>query len=138
VRILVTGSRDWTDARTLERALDGAVRGLPADELVILVHGGNPHGADALAHAEGLERGWVIEVHEALWTVYNLAAGAVRNQEMVNTKPDVCVAFIRPCRRAGACKDANGRAKPKPHDSHGTADCIERAKAAGIDVREYR
>lgn len=132
MRILVTGSRNWTDVKAIERALDDAVRD-NKDPIVFLIHGGC-RGADMLTDAIvrlRAEQFWVIEVYEANWKAYGNTAGFIRNQEMVDRKPDVCLAFIKPCQKS-ACS------KPKPHDSHGAADCVERAKAAGVPVKEYR
>lgn len=127
MRILVTGSRDWTDERAVARALDSAAR---PGELIIVVHGG-ARGADLLAEEHARERGWVVEEHQADWAALGNSAGCVRNQEMVDTGPDVCLAFIKPCRKAGC-------GKPKPHDSHGVSDCMKRARAANITTEEYR
>jgi hypothetical protein len=74
--------------------------------------------------------GYVVEVHEANWSVNGKAAGFLRNQEMVDAGANICLAFLMPCKRSG-CR------APRPHDSHGTADCVKRARAAGIHVREY-
>lgn len=129
MRILVTGSRNWFDEWAVAKALDDAVTEPRA--LVIVVHGGCPNGADRLADEYARERGWVIEEHSANWKAYGSTAGFIRNQEMVDTKPNICLAFIKPCQKS-RCK------KPQPHDSHGAADCVERAKAACIAVEEYR
>lgn len=49
-RILVTGSRDWPDTAFVYQALAHAVREVPADRKVTVVHGACPTGADAMAH----------------------------------------------------------------------------------------
>jgi hypothetical protein len=129
MRILVTGSRDWQDWYVVNRAL----LGLPKDRDGLgatVVHGG-ARGADTLAAEAASAFGWRTEVYRADWDRHGSAAGGIRNQLMVNRGADVCLAFVMPCAKAG-CR------YPEPHDSHGTADCIARAKRAGIPVREYR
>lgn len=58
------------------------------------------------------------------------AAGGRRNQAMVDRRPLLALAFILPCTRPG-CR------RPRPHDSHGTADCLRRLNAAHIPVRRF-
>lgn len=118
MRILVTGSRNWTGRITIEMALYEAWRTLGFPQSVTLVHGACPTGADAVADEAGRRNGWEMERHRADWDKYGKAAGPIRNQEMVDAGADICVAFLLP-------------------ESRGTRDCIRRAKAAGIEVREY-
>ena len=129
MRILVTGSRDWSSWAAVERALDDAVSDRET-EITTVVHGGCPDGADHVADVIASRAGYVVEVHEADWRVNGKAAGFIRNQEMVDAGANFCLAFLMPCKKSG-CR------KPQPHDSHGTADCVKRARAAGITVREY-
>jgi SLOG family YspA-like protein len=130
LRILVTGSRDWSNDITVVFALKDAVSGRESESITI-VHGGCPSGADHAAEVIASCWRYVVEVHEANWRANGKAAGPIRNQEMVNAGADLCLAFIMPCKKSG-CR------VPQPHDSHGTADCVKRARAAGIHVREYR
>lgn len=120
-RILVTGSRHLKDSQILSETLDGVLESLkrfrPSDE-VTLVHGG-AQGADALAAMWASERMLDIERHEADWHKHKRAAGPIRNQKMVDSGADICVAFLA-------------------DDSVGTADCIKRAIKAGIPVVEVR
>jgi YspA, cpYpsA-related SLOG family len=104
-RLLVTGSRTWAvacdhdgfgDYVALWEALD-----VRYDPDTVLVHGGCPSGADALA--DRVWRGLAaragypprVEVHRADWRRYGRAAGFRRNQVMVTLGADECVAFIR-------------------------------------------
>ena len=61
LRILVTGSREWTDKAVIERALGDALATYTTIGKPVLVHGAAP-GADTLATVEALrrlmERGW--------------------------------------------------------------------------------
>lgn len=115
-RILVTGSRTWTDVAGLRAVLDHWRRRLPG---AVLVHG-DARGADRLA--AGLWRSWGLptEAHPADWARHGRAAGPLRNQAMVATGARVCLAFIR---RA----------------SSGATGCAHLAEAAGIPAhRTYQ
>lgn len=115
MRILITGSRRWTDRYRIETALRSATAGRNSHEVTV-VHGECPYGgADIIAAAIADRIGYVVEPHPASWKVHGKAAGPIRNQEMVDLGADVCLAF--------------------PHaDSRGTWDCVKRADAAGIPV----
>lgn len=93
LRILVTGSRTWTDEKEIARALfeEWWHAGEPRD--VTLVHG-TARGADVLAAKIAVGQGWKVEPHPADWERYGNRAGYIRNSEMVNSGVDVCVAFI--------------------------------------------
>ena len=115
MRILITGSRRWTDQAIIEAALRRTTAGLKP-RAVTVVHGACPYGgADIIAASIADRLGFVVEPHPAPWTVHGKAAGPMRNQEMVDLGADVCLAF------------------PEP-DSRGTWDCVARADSAGIPV----
>jgi YspA, cpYpsA-related SLOG family len=124
-RILVTGSRDWEDNRTIWQALASTVlANTQIDAPVIVVHGACPRGADAHAaawarrtQADG-RRPVAEERHPADWEQYDKAAGFRRNAEMVALGADVCLAFIR-----------NG--------SRGASHTAGLAEAAGILTRRW-
>jgi hypothetical protein len=87
-RVLVTGSRTWTDEGAIGRALaahwshDG-----------ILVQGECPTGADAIARRLWSGVGGRVESHPADWRRYGKAAGMIRNRRMAEMGADVCLAF---------------------------------------------
>jgi YspA, cpYpsA-related SLOG family len=88
-RILITGSRTWTDAKMIRMAL--------ADFWApdaILVSGACPRGADALCEACWQAWSGQIERHPARWTELGRRAGPARNAKMVRLGADVCLAFI--------------------------------------------
>lgn len=123
-RVLVTGSRDWTDEETIRRGLDQAIVNalctVDIDELydlVTVVHGG-ARGADALVAKVAAELGCQLEEHPADWERHGKAAGPIRNAEMVAAGADICLAFPR-----GA--------------SRGTRGCMRLAALAGIEVLAY-
>ena len=116
-RVLVTGSRDWSDREAVWGALKQACDDFGADAVVI-VHGG-ARGADALA-AEYADFFHIrAEAHCARWNEFGKSAGYRRNAEMVALGADLCLAFIR-------------------DGSRGATHCAEAARKAGIPVRYYR
>jgi hypothetical protein len=119
LKILVTGSRDWTDARSIElemfRALYEAKT--PFSEAV-LIHGACPTGADALAEEYATATGMHIIRRPADWDRYGKRAGYLRNVELVELEPDVCLAFIR-------------------DKSRGASMTADLAEGAGIEVRRF-
>ncbi|MGK5496362.1 DUF2493 domain-containing protein [Streptomyces sp. URMC 125] len=95
MRILVTGSRNWTNAGVIEsrlRSIVEATVGHPSD--AVLVHGGCPRGADEIADRYARRIGMQVECHPADWKRYGRSAGFRRNAEMVKAGADICLAFI--------------------------------------------
>jgi hypothetical protein len=112
-RILVTGSRDWTDRSAIHRALLNAAGSIPFTRVTV-VHGA-ARGADGLAHDVALKLGMMVEPHNAEWSRHGKSAGHVRNAHMVSLGADVCLAFPL-------------------GESRGTRGCMEMAERAGIPV----
>src|SRR4051812_40404450 len=97
-RILVTGSRHWKNRAIVHMVLDSVGHAYGLDGMV-LVHGHCPTGADHWADLWGqshVANGVVVERHPADWKGLGKAAGPVRNEEMVQTNPDLVVAFFDP------------------------------------------
>jgi len=126
-RVMVTGSRDWTDRATIHRALRDHA---PAGD-VELLHGDAP-GADTIAAELADELGWTVRPFPADWsvtpdtptgrirrrrdgTLYDVAAGVIRNRVMLNEQPDLVLAFQR-------------------RGSKGAQDAIDEARRRGIPV----
>ena len=86
MRVLICGSRTWTDVEAIRDCLVN----LPVNTTVI--HGG-ALGADSLAGAVAQILGLKIEVYPADWEKYGKNAGFKRNLEMLDTKPDLVLAF---------------------------------------------
>lgn len=95
MRVLVTGSRTWTDSVAIYYAfLDWWTKaGEPYKPT--LVSGACPKGADNIAEFVWERNGWPVERHPADWNRHGRSAGFKRNEEMVLSKPDVCIAFIK-------------------------------------------
>jgi hypothetical protein len=132
-RILLTGSRSWTDTQLLEDTLlqiwhDALALGYDG---ILLTHGACPDGADHQGNIWATRNSVPTDPHPADWegpcgtecrpghrrprrgTTYCPLAGHRRNQTMVDLKPVLVVAAHR-------------------DGSRGTADCLRRAKKAGI------
>ena len=124
-RILITGSRDWTDSAVIRSALGETWIMLGA---FTLVHGDCPTGADRIADVWGRENhdiGVILAPYPADWKTYGRRAGPIRNAAMVGMGADCCFAFIGPC-TSMFCE------RPDPHGSHGASGCADMAEAAGI------
>lgn len=115
MRVLICGSRGWSDPAPINALLAGLdVLAEGAGEKLVVIHGDAP-GADRLA--KKLAHQWGAEVIDepADWERYGKAAGPVRNQKMLDEhEPDLVYAF---------------RAEGK---SNGTDDMVTKAKAAGL------
>lgn len=92
-RLLVTGSRDWSDAQAIVRELE--VVNAHEGEQVVLISGNCPTGADKIAEDVAVKFGWMIERHPADWKTHGKRAGFIRNGEMVDEGADYCVAFVK-------------------------------------------
>ncbi|REF00274.1 DUF2493 domain-containing protein [Thermomonospora umbrina] len=125
-RVLVIGSRTWRNFEPVYAALDELLRQHPD---MVLIHGACREGVDAIADRWAIRRGVTGEDRlwrlAAPWKVHGKAAGGLRNQEMVDRRPDVCVAFIDPC-VSQICR------RQSVHGSHGGEDCVRRARKARI------
>jgi hypothetical protein len=116
-RILITGSRNWSDRQAVWDALDLAAAEYGIDTLTV-VHGGCPTGADDAATRWAFQRGVTLDVFLARWqTEGRRAAGPLRNRRMVEAGADLCLAFPL-------------------GESRGTRGCMALATAAGIPVKE--
>jgi len=116
-RLLVTGSREFTDIDLGRRALTEAVAELPGK--LTVVHGA-ARGADRLIAQLARDAGHRVEAWPADWEAHGRAAGFIRNQSMVNAGAHLAIALLvdgEPCR--------------------GTRDCARRAETARIPVRWY-
>lgn len=92
MKILVTGSRDWRDVATIERALRLAIADTPL-WAVTLIHGA-ARGADQLAEAAAQRIGDVnIDRYPAQWDEHGRSAGFIRNALMLEQNPNIVLAF---------------------------------------------
>lgn len=111
MRVLITGSRTWTDWSVIVEEI------LALPDGALIIHGDCPDGADRIA--DRIARGCDLDVdpHPAQWRQYGRRAAYVRNAEMVGLDPDLCLAFNR-------------------NNSPGTSMTVALAKARGLAVKE--
>lgn len=112
MRVLITGSREWTEREAVEEPLL-AYYMFYGDNLVV-VHGDCPTGADRIAKEFCDEMNITQDPHPADWS-QGRKAGPLRNKRMVSLGADVCLAFPL-------------------GESRGTRGCMKMAEAAGIKV----
>lgn len=110
MRVLVCGDRNWTDAVLMQDRLSQ----LPVG--TVIVHG-DCRGADRIAGNVAEFLGMEVEKYPAEWNKYGKSAGPIRNREMLDTQPNMVIAF---------------------HDdlakSKGTKDCVTEARKRNITV----
>lgn len=117
MKVLVCGSRDWSNWKFLESRLSKLPEGTHIIE-------GGAQGADMMAGQFARGRKWPLSVFPADWKKHGKAAGPIRNRQMLSQLPDLVIAFHR---------DLWG--------SKGTKDCVEEAIRRGIPyeyVKEIR
>lgn len=111
MRILVCGSRDFSDKEQLYRIMDEFI---PAIEVVIE---GEAAGADRLAKLWAEEREIIVMPFPAKWRQYGNAAGPIRNRQMIEEgDPDMVVAFP----------------STHLHRTKGTKDMVSQARSYGV------
>lgn len=123
--VLACGSRSLT----YDQAIDWVAIWLAAAQRIYsgspmrLIHGAggkrhlgcHPTGADFIAADRAFRLGWEVVAYPARWVELGKSAGPIRNQQMIDTGPNLVLAFLeagKPCR--------------------GTRDTIERAEDARI------
>lgn len=116
-RLLVTGSRRWPRPDVVVRLLDRSL-GLHPGGLTI-VHGACSEGVDQVADDWCAQFSIPVERFPADWDGLGRRAGMVRNQAMVDSRPDGCYAFIW---RASA----------------GASHCARVAEKAGVPVHRWQ
>ena len=110
MRLLVCGGRDFSDTSAAYKVLDAMHRALGIDVVIE----GHARGADRIAGYWARRNGITNLKFPADWGKHGKAAGAIRNQQMLDEgRPSHVLAF------------PGGR---------GTADMVARARAAGVQV----
>jgi hypothetical protein len=116
MKVLVCGDRNWRDEDTIALRLAR----LPGGTLIIHGDQGNKErtvGADRVADRIAEDMGLPREPHPALWDAHGLAAGPIRNSQMLERGPELVLAFHGFLER-----------------SRGTKDTVEKARALRIPV----
>lgn len=117
--VLVCGGRWWTNVAAIRREIL-KIRDDPSVKDLHVIHGG-AKGADSIAGELAIELGIPCESFPADWTKYGKGAGPVRNQQMLDKKPDLVLAFHE-----------------NIASSRGTRDMITRARSAGVLVKIFK
>ena len=119
MKLLCCGSRGWTDKSAIRTAiLDVVPDSCPAYEVTIVE--GEAAGADRLSKEVGEELGMPVKPYPAHWHELGLAAGHLRNQQMLDENPDIDLVLAFDL------------------GTSGTADMCRRARAKGLRVQVYR
>lgn len=87
-RLLVCGSRRWTDRRAIEKGIASA-----GANLEVVIEGEAP-GADRMAREAAEQRGIAVLPFLAHWEVHGKRAGILRNRDMLREgRPTRVLAF---------------------------------------------
>lgn len=86
-RVLICGSRDWTD----EEPIAIFLAALPEGSVIIQ---GGCRGADQIAAKIARYLGFEVKTYEADWSTFEKAAGPIRNRFMMSdSDPTIAAAF---------------------------------------------
>lgn len=111
MRIIVCGGRNYNNYERVCEVLNGIDR----EKSIKTVISGGASGADALAKKWANAHNKEFQEFPANWSIHGKSAGPKRNQEMLDAKPQLVVAF------------PGGR---------GTADMVGKALSAGVEIVE--
>ena len=118
LRLLVCGSREWTDRDLLAATVHQAIAEHGAGRPGVVLIEGDARGADRMAGQLARARGWQLQVYPADWQHHGRAAGIRRNARMLRDgRPERVLAFTDDLAA-----------------SRGTADMVRRARAAHLPV----
>lgn len=112
MKVLVCGSRDWTDKDRIADVLADYAPNHPT-----IIHG-DARGADLIADRVARTYGYAVKPFAADWYGMGRRAGIVRNLRMLDENPDLVIAF-----------QING--------SRGTQHTIDEARKRGIPVEVH-
>lgn len=136
VRMIICGSREWTDVSAIRREL------LRFNRLSCVISGG-ARGADTIAHKLAIAWGYPAYSMPADWERHGKAAGPIRNQEMLDL---LLAGGTAPFWRS---QDRHVREPedldafvvlafhPFLQNSKGTKDMVTRANMAGVRTEVY-
>jgi hypothetical protein len=111
-RVIIAGSRKFSDYDLLERTMDKALSTVQDDITVVC---GKAKGSDTLGEQYAKEHGYEVQYFPADWNRYGKVAGYIRNTTMAKNA-DALVAFW-------------------DGESPGTKHMIETAQSLGLRVR---
>jgi len=88
LKVIIAGSRTFSDYNLLKKELDKILGNIPG----ITIVSGGARGADRLGEKYARERGFRLEVYPADWERFGKSAGYRRNEKMARIA-DMLVAF---------------------------------------------
>lgn len=88
MRLIIAGSRDFANEAKFEQAM----KQFETSQIVCVLSGKCPTGADAMGEKWAAKHNIPLELHPADWARYGKRAGYVRNREMAENA-DTLVAF---------------------------------------------
>ncbi len=93
MKILISGYRGYTDVDYIKSKILAAI---PKDcKSITIIHGGCPSGVDLCVSQIAKEMGYQEKEYKANWSKYGLAAGPLRNKEMLTKEsPDLVLIFL--------------------------------------------
>jgi len=104
MKVIVAGDRNWRSRNVIKDRL----RKLPPETIIVQ---GECDGADSIARDVALEIGLEVVGFYAAWKKYDNAAGPIRNMKMLNTKPDLLIAFHDDLKKSKGTKHIVGEAR---------------------------
>jgi hypothetical protein len=116
MRIIFSGSRNWSDEPVVLDALKMIITKFEKDQVTIVV--GGAKGLDQIAENLAKSLHLKVDVFYADWDLHGKAAGPIRNQKMLDSGADLLVAF-------------------PSKDSKGTRHMIDISQKAGIKTIIY-
>lgn len=75
LRILITGSRDYSDKKRMEKIFANVMKKYVGYDEYILISGACPRGADRMAENICESLGWTVETYPADWNKHGKGAG---------------------------------------------------------------
>lgn len=93
MRVIIAGSRDFTDYEMLKRCVEQAIEENKLDITEIV--SGKARGADTLGEQYAKEKGIPVRGYPADWDKYGKSAGYIRNEQM-GKYADFLIAFWHP------------------------------------------
>lgn len=113
--VVVTGGRDYNKRETVFKTLDW----VNLSDTITTVRQGGANGADRLGLDWARVNGVRVETFKAMWDAHGLAAGPIRNRQMLeqHPAPDLVIAF------------PGGK---------GTNNCVDTAHELGVSVYDFR
>lgn len=113
LRILIRGSRKFTDYKKIFDSLNKVEAKYPSEEKVLIAGGGS--GVDRVGEQAAKRLGWRVEKFVPELKNPDEKAGRARNIEMIDSGVDYCLAFPHP-----------------DTESKSTMHCVDYAKENGV------